>query len=252
MKVFIISVEHKESPRLKNFLNQSFFQDKAIHYEIIGIKGADLPTKEYFEMAVKGREKPLTPGELGCTLSHLEALKSFLMTNDQYALVLEDDAIIPNALNFDVLEQEIINKKIPSNTLVSLCGIQMKVCKKVRGKIEDFQFLGQKVLNVSPHFFHRVNYAVAYVIDRDMAKTLLNYHLPIRRTDDWSYLFDFDASTKIWMINLIDHPEIKKGESDIYLSRLEYDRSAKKIASKSKYGKFIKKNWAKLFNKLYL
>lgn len=43
----------------------------------MGVKGADLLAKEYFEQAVKGREIPLTPGELGCTLSHLQALKDF-------------------------------------------------------------------------------------------------------------------------------------------------------------------------------
>ncbi len=42
---------------------------------------------------MKGREIPLTPGELGCTLSHLQALQLFLDTDDQYALILEDDAI---------------------------------------------------------------------------------------------------------------------------------------------------------------
>ncbi len=34
-------------------------------------------------------DKALTPSELGCTLSHLEALKDFLNSSEQYAVVFE-------------------------------------------------------------------------------------------------------------------------------------------------------------------
>ena len=94
MKIFIISIEEEKSPRLQVFLQQPFFQHNKLEYTKIGIKGGELSAKQYFELAVKGRSNSLTPGELGCTLSHLEALRVFLESSDEYALVLEDDAIL--------------------------------------------------------------------------------------------------------------------------------------------------------------
>lgn len=35
--------------------------------------------------------KILTPGEVGCALSHVKALEYFLETDDSYCLILEDD-----------------------------------------------------------------------------------------------------------------------------------------------------------------
>ncbi|WP_180055862.1 glycosyltransferase family 25 protein [Acinetobacter sp. YH12142] len=251
MKVFIISVEHKESPRLKIFLNQSFFQDKAIHYEIIGIKGADLPTKEYFEMAVKGREKPLTPGELGCTLSHLEALKRFLNSKEDYALILEDDAIIPDDLNEDIIYKTVKSINLPANILFSLGGIQMKVCRNVRGKIQPYTFLNQSILKVSPHFYNRVNYTVAYIVDRVMAETLLHYHEPIRRADDWSYLHDFDSTSQILMTHLFDHPIVEKYGDNKGVSLIQHERDCSADLKTSNFGGFLSKNLAKIFNHKY-
>ncbi len=77
MKIYVISIEEENSPRLSKFLSQNFFEQGNLPITRVGIKGGDLSAKEYFERAVKGRETPLTPGELGCTLSHLKALQFF-------------------------------------------------------------------------------------------------------------------------------------------------------------------------------
>ena len=148
MKVFIISIEQAGSIRLNQFLQQPFFQSLTQQYKKIGIKGAELSAKFYFEKAVKGREQALTPGELGCTLSHLQALKEFLESDDSYAFILEDDAILPEDLTIDMLQQEFSRIKLPPKTLLSLGGIQMKESRKVRGKFVQDQFLGKKVLSV--------------------------------------------------------------------------------------------------------
>jgi len=251
MKVFIISIEEENSPRLNNFLSQPFFVKGDLQYVQLGVKGGELSAKQYFELAVKGRSNPLTPGELGCTLSHLDALESFLKTDDEYALILEDDAILPENLSIKLLEDELKKANLPKNTLFSLGGIQMKECRKVRGKYCDFEFTGKKVLEVVPDFYHRVNYTVSYVVDRKMAETLLAYHHPIRRTDDWSYLYDFDSSVKILMTYIVDHPVIEKGEINKELSLIENERVRSLDMLKSKYGTGFRKNLAKFMNNTY-
>ncbi|MDM1284478.1 glycosyltransferase family 25 protein [Acinetobacter towneri] len=251
MKVFVISIEEENSLRLNTFLCQSFFQNGNLEYTKVGVKGGELSAKEYFELAVKGRDKPLTPGELGCTLSHLAALKRFLETSDEFALILEDDAILKNDLSYQMLSDGLSKIDLPKNLLLSIGGIQMKECRKVRGKFCEFSLLNKKVLKVVPDFYHRVNYTVSYIVDRKMAKTLLEYHKPVRRADDWSYLYDFDTSSNILMTYLVDHPVVEKGEGNKSLSLIENERVDNTSILKSKYGSGIRKNLAKLINSKY-
>ena len=246
MKVFVISIEEENSPRLNSFLCQPFFQNGNLEYTKVGVKGGELSAKEYFELAVKGREKPLTPGELGCTLAHLAALMKFLETRDEFALILEDDAILKNNLSYQMLSDGLSKIDLPQNLLLSIGGIQMKECRKVRGKFCDFSLLDKKVLKVVPDFFHRVNYTVSYIVDRKMAKNLLEYHKPVRRADDWSYLYDFDSSSNILMTYLVDHPVIDKGERDQGLSIIESERNTTADLLKSKYGTNLRKSIAKI------
>ncbi|MDO5542441.1 MAG: glycosyltransferase family 25 protein [Acinetobacter sp.] len=246
MKVFVISIEEENSPRLNSFLCQPFFQNGNLEYTKFGVKGGELSAKEYFELAVKGRDKPLTPGELGCTLSHLAALKRFLETSDEFALILEDDAILKNDLSHQMLSDGLSKIDLPKNLLLSIGGIQMKECRKVRGKFCEFSLLNKKVLKVVPDFYHRVNYTVSYIVDRKMAKTLLEYHKPVRRADDWSYLYDFDTSSNILMTYLVDHPVIDKGERDQGLSIIESERNTTDDLLKSKYGTNLRKSIAKI------
>lgn len=176
MKIYVVSIEEEKSPRLSKFLSQNFFEQGALSITKIGIKGGELSAKEYFEKGVKGRAKPLTPAELGCTLSHLSALENFLETNEELALIFEDDAILSSELNFKDLEKELKNFNLPKNILFSLGGIQMKESLKVRGILKNNKLFNKDVLEVHPHFYNRVNYAVAYVVDREMAKNLIAYH----------------------------------------------------------------------------
>lgn len=251
MQVFIISIEDESSPRLCKFLGQPFFQNGQLPFKKIGIKGGELSAKQYFEQAVKGRSKPLTPGELGCTLSHVQALNIFLQTEDDYALIFEDDAILPTDFSLQTIEDEIKRINLSRNTLFSLGGIQMKECLKIRGKFKEEDFLNQKILEVVPDFYHRVNYAFAYIVDREMARTLINYHQPIRKADDWGYLFDFNDQSHILMTYIVDHPEIEMGEKNLQLSAIEAERAISKDIPQSKYGQGLTKNLAKFSSKQY-
>ncbi len=61
------------------------------------VPGVDGMTLSEGEFAAQTREnryyKPLRRGEVGCQLSHLKTLQSFLASDARYALVLEDDAL---------------------------------------------------------------------------------------------------------------------------------------------------------------
>lgn len=251
MKIFVISIEDENSPRLKKFLDQAFFEKGQLPVTKIGVKGGDLSAKEYFELGVKGRSKPLSPSMVGCTLSHLAAVKEFLTTDDQYALIMEDDAILPDDLTIEKLSAELTRLKLPKNTLFSIGGIRMKECRKVRGAILDQEFLSQKILKVSPDFYQRICYAVAYIVDREIAQTLIDYHHPLRAADDWRCLTDFNETASILMTAIVDHPVILAGEQDNQLSSIEKERVNSSDVPVSNFGTPLRYNIAKFFYKKY-
>ena len=60
---------------------------------IEGVDGATLPADELARLTRANRYyKPLRPGEVGCYLGHVQALRSFLATSAEFLLLLEDDA----------------------------------------------------------------------------------------------------------------------------------------------------------------
>ncbi|WP_343595656.1 glycosyltransferase family 25 protein [Acinetobacter sp.] len=251
MQIYVVSIEDENSPRLKKFLSQTFFQGNNPTFTKVGIKGAELNAKEYFELAVKGRSKPLSPNMVGCTLSHLEALKKFLKTDDRYALILEDDAILPDNFCVEKLEQELNQMQLSPQFLFSIGGIQMKECRKVRGEIKKEQLLNTPVLEVHPDFYHRICYTVSYIVDRGMAQVLLEYHKKLRAADDWRYIPDLYPTSKIYMAFIVEHPILESGKQDAFFSTIETERSGCCDVPVSKYGTFLRYSISKFFNRKY-
>lgn len=251
MKTYLISIEENNSPRLLKTLSQPFFQNGELPVMKLGVKGGELNAKEYFELGVKGRSKPLSPSMVGCTLSHLEALKTFLSTTDQYALILEDDAIISDYVTFENLKNEIERLKFNDAFLFSLGGIQMKECRKVRGKILVESFLNRYILKVHPDFYHRVCYTVAYVVDRKMAEILIEYHKKLRAADDWRYIPDLYPNSSVYMTFVIDHPVLDLNVKDPTFSTIEDERTNSGDVPVSKYGSSLRYNLAKFMNQKY-
>lgn len=77
---------------------------------IPGILGSDLLLDRLEEVDIAAYEKwhgkALNPGEVGCYLSHISALRTFLASGAEFGLILEDDANFPK--NFQLLIHSII------------------------------------------------------------------------------------------------------------------------------------------------
>ena len=65
LEKYLISIETEKSHRLQAFFAQNVFKQNTLFFHIFGVKGADLPTTQYFKLAVANRERPLSPAELG-------------------------------------------------------------------------------------------------------------------------------------------------------------------------------------------
>lgn len=59
-------------------------------------------------------DRDLLPGEIGCYLSHVSTFKKFLSTDNEFALIIEDDAILPE--NFKISIEEAMNQYVDLET----------------------------------------------------------------------------------------------------------------------------------------
>ena len=246
MKKYLISIEDLHSPRLKNLFEQATFLNKENEFKVFGTKGSELSVSEYFKQGVAGKVKAMTPGELGCTLSHLHALHDFLASNEAYAIIFEDDVIEKNRIDFDDLEQKINQLNLKENFFLSLGGIQMKICNKVRGQLLEKSLFDQKVLQVDLDFLDKLSYAYAYVVDRKMAQALIDYHTPARIYDHWKEL-STQKNVHFYATCLFEHPILTQDNITTH-SHLEQERALSQHTSKSKtpVSQYLKKKLKKL------
>lgn len=250
MKKYLISIENAESPRLSQFFAQSTFQHEIKNFKIFGVVGKQLSASEYFNQAVVGKPKALTPGELGCSLSHLAALKDFIASNESYAIIFEDDVLERFTVDLALLNQEIQSLQLAPCFLLSLGGIQLKICDRVRGKYLDSMLMQQPVLQIDQDFLEYLSSAYAYVVDRAMAELLLQYHQSLRVYDHWHALVEQKIPFTFYATYLFDHPVVTQAKHLSYLEQERQDNNIE-LCTQSSYRYYWRKKLKRIFLKKY-
>ena len=253
LKKYLISIEDNDSERLKKFYQQQIFNTYRSEFIKFGVKGKNLSTSEYYQLAVAKQDVPLSPGELGCTLSHIKALQDFLMTEEKYALVLEDDLIQVVNIDLNDIENQINNLNLEECFFFSLCGIQLQVNNKIRGQLLQNKIYEKAILKLHPYYVAQFCYTCAYVVDRSMAKLLLEYHKVPHICDHWDELHKLGKKYHFYATFLFDHPEINQVNtihSFIETERIQrLNRTNRSFRVKFKNS--IQKKWLKIFNTTY-
>lgn len=119
-QIYIINLE-KNKERLNNFhkhYQKCDLQSQPVE-RINAIYGMDLPYKDY--IAENPEDKGLTPGMIGCYLSHLHTYQKFLDSGKPYAIIFEDDAKIQNKDLYKTTISKLHNK-IPDDWDMILLG----------------------------------------------------------------------------------------------------------------------------------
>jgi glycosyl transferase family 25 len=116
----------------------------------------------------------LRPGEVGCTLSHLECYRKIIQADEDYAIIFEDD-IIPYEELVEVLSslKPFIDTSVPGVILLS--GGYWYFSKK---RLDDKHQLAS---------VYDANFTHAYLINKKAAHLLVNGK-PFWLADDWEYL----------------------------------------------------------------
>lgn len=255
MKKYLISIETDDSQRLMHFFDQSTFAPFRAEFHKVGIIGNDLPLNTYFDLAVSPQKKALSPGELGCTLSHLAALKDFVASGADYAIVFEDDVIAKHDIDLNVLYQDVQALVLEKCLFLSLGGIESKINNQVMGKLEARKLLNKNVLKLHPFCFDKLSGAYAYIVDQAMANSLIEYHQIPHVWDHWGGIAELNQDVHFYATHVFDHPDIS--ENTTLLSHLEDERAKLNHQLKIKkplttrLPQSLMKRWLKLFYQRY-
>ena len=196
---------------------------------ISAIDGSMLPQNDLDYYNSKNKFWPkMSPGQVGCSMSHVKLYKDFLNTKYDYALVLEDDISFRNNFNVSLIDDILFNN-FPKNHIILLNEIAT-FFKKSRFKInKNFNLV--KVIKASC--------TSSYLIDKYAAEQLIKKNEPIRVFAD-----DFNIFQEIWHIDVYGvDPFIAEQNTKDFDTTIHYQmhipRSKMKIRSFFKFDYYL-------------
>ncbi|MEM1973993.1 MAG: glycosyltransferase family 25 protein [Thermoplasmata archaeon] len=228
MRFYVISMSQAVERREK--LKTQFKQTYS-NFEIIeGVDGKNLIAAEYFEKIKCYYDKYLrivTPGEVGCALSHTRVYETFLKSSDNYALILEDDVIgTDKDIDEIIIIADRIKKEISKDFLWIVGG--MEGLDKSKLFLETTRvsnvFL---VKELSRRYLYRT---VCYVITKNVARRILEIQRScLHVADEWDKIVPSDVP--ILYSEILKHP--MENNSYIETERNKLKKAYKEIISKS-------------------
>lgn len=236
--IYLVSLEQDVARREK--LKERFPETYSSFQHVKAVDGRVLPAKEYFDKTQGFYQKYnriMLPAELGCTLSHIKALETFLASGEEFGLILEDD-IIGN--DEDIYRISSVSACLDENTLL-LCGGQEGLNKRYQLFKQTKQHLIHEVAQFSYQFVYRT---CCYLVTKKSAQEILHYHLKkyITLADKWDVFFK-NTDVNIYFKDVFEHPLDLKN-SHIEAERRSLDKS------------FVRKLFSvegpiKIYNKIY-
>ena len=167
------------------------------------INGSDLPCNEFYRHVsnhFKIRNRLLSPGEIGCFLSHQIALNRFLKSDSSHALILEDDVSVTDE-DIDLILQ--VNATLPQHSIFIPGGQNgLPSQRYLLGKPTIFP----PVYRLHPFSGKHLWRTCCYVVDRATAIQILERTVNFTTVaDDWRYFFQ-ETIPSYFYSNLVQHP----------------------------------------------
>lgn len=237
--IYLVSLEQDVARRER--LKERFPETYSNFQHIKAVDGRILPAKEYFDKTqgfYKKYHRIMSPAELGCTLSHIKALETFLASVNEFGLILEDDII---GTDKDIY---LINSLIASfdENMLLLCGGQIDLPEK---RYRFGRVIESKLICLVHDFSLKFVYGTCcYLVTRKSAQEILNFHMNnyVALADKWD-LFFTTSNTKVYYKNILQHPD------DLADSHIEMDRT---LNNKTLFKKIFSKDLPpKILQRLY-
>lgn len=182
--IFIISL--KNSPR-REFISKRL-SDLGLDFQFVdAVYGKELSKEqldtidfEFYPQKYAAR-KPLTLGEIGCAMSHINLYQYLVDNNIENAIILEDDAIV--SLYFKEIVLDAL-KKLPKRAEILFFDHgKAKIFPITRNLVERYRLA--RYLTPSKNSKRTIIRTTAYLITLAGAKKLLNFAYPVRMPSDF-------------------------------------------------------------------
>ncbi len=232
MKVYVINMERSRSRRVA--IQRQLNRLKLDHEIISAVDGRSMSDAELDNIVSEPGE--FTKSQAGCMLSHCRVYEAMQGSNDEYALVLEDDVlIIDNKLKeiLTKLQPLLNNKHITLLTYYwcrenSLILNRMQPERKVQGAQGDYSLC-------EPSEIHGIGRAAAYILSKNTAKHILDYHRPklVCQADSWIVYHKngiIDGVDCLYPMPISENPQFG---SEIGYTRNKAEAFAKKLVEKA-------------------
>jgi len=191
LSVFIIGTSN-------NFRGQKLLIDiSEMNFYVKRIEGIDatkITNEQLFsfsnlDMALPILKRNMSRGEACCAKAHLDAYTNFIESNNNWALILEDDAILNP--KYDIRELLLLVNKLQSPSIVQLSP---RTGYESFSKLFKFEILGKdssnigitkKLLPTHNADAYFINRSAAHLAITESAKSKIHY------TADWPYIWDY-------------------------------------------------------------
>lgn len=223
--IYLVSLDQDSAKR--EILAKRFPRYYPEMQRIYAVDGRKLSAKEFFNCIatpIAHGHRLMLPGEVGCSLSHIQALESFLEGDAEAALILEDDVIGDDSSIDAVME---LIRSLPPEALL-ICGGQegMPARKYVFGKSTETR----ELYRLAPYSNSRIFRTCCYAVTRVSARQILDIQKrSLELADAWGTFFK-GTPTSIYYTHKLAHPR------ELAASHLEQDRS--RFGHKSAFGRF--------------
>lgn len=185
MKTYVINLASAVNRR-QQIIKQC--ENHQLNYQIINaINGKELGNEVISTVTADYPTCALTPGEIGCALSHLSIYADLIQNQLDYALILEDDAVLYRSLKETLAAiKPCISKKKPEIYILSSIDNYNPLIAKKAGETVNF---------------YRMAYGSrshGYIINNSAAQLIINHNLPVKfEADRWTLYRDI-FSLQIW------------------------------------------------------
>lgn len=211
LNIYIVSLEqdlHKRN-KISGILNSY-----GLKYQFVdAIYGKKLSEEEREFYINKSTGKILdrcfmpTPGEIGCTLSHIKAYKQIVNNGDEWACILEDDVILDQRFQKFIKEFDCNNINMDSHSIYLLGGQEGLFSHEIVKSIQNFHEIGSQKLYKTIRSEAIIYRTCCYVLNAQLAKRMLEfYQINFILADDWNYLLKNKFINRIYLGDFVEHP----------------------------------------------
>jgi glycosyl transferase family 25 len=160
------------------------------------------------------QQRTLLPGEIACAMSHLRAYEKMIADGRDFALILEDDVVLPCDLSALV---EAAARGLHGAEVVLLSFDSSHGTIQV--SLEDVVELGSARTLALPIDVDQILSAAAYLVTREACERMASMLLPVRaKADEWAFRFNEGMLDRVRCV-----VPVAVSKSSVFASTMDYN-----------------------------